>query len=437
MEWWMSILLLIGSSVLFIFVGLPVGLAFLLANLIGALVFMGGLSGISLLILNMEESVTSFTLLTVPMFVLMGEIMFHSRMAFRAIDALDHWIGRLPGRLAILAIASGVIFGAISGSTIATTAMLGGILIPEMKKRGYKDEMAIGPILGSGALDMLIPPSIMAVILATLVEIPVGDMLIAGVVPGLMLAAFYFIYIIVRCWIRPEIAPPYDVPVAPLRKKIKDGLMYVLPMGLIIFSVLGIIFLGVATPSEAAAFGAVVTFIMSVIYGSMNWEVFKKCLYQTIRTTVFMFVIIMASIVFSQIFAFSGASKGFIEAVIGLKVPPLFVLVLMQVTLVFLGCFMDNLSIAVIAIPIFMPVLKALGFNPLWVATMTLVNIDVGNLTPPFGLQLFVMKGVQPEVPMSTIIRAGIPFLLFELLTIVAIMIFPEIAIYLPGLMKK
>ena len=150
-----------------------------------------------------------------------------------------------------------------------------------------------------------------------------------------------------------------------------------------------------------------------------------------------MFVIIMASIVFSQIFAFSGASKGFIEAVIGLKVPPLFVLVLMQVTLVFLGCFMDNLSIAVIAIPIFMPVLKALGFNPLWVATMTLVNIDVGNLTPPFGLQLFVMKGVQPEVPMSTIIRAGIPFLLFELLTIVAIMIFPEIAIYLPGLMKK
>jgi tripartite ATP-independent transporter DctM subunit len=315
--------------------------------------------------------------------------------------------------------------------------MLGGILIPEMKRRGYKDEMAIGPILGSGALDMLIPPSIMAVILATLVEIPVGDMLIAGVVPGLMLAAFYFIYIIVRCWIHPEIAPPYDISAAPLGKKLKDGVMYVLPMGLIIFSVLGIIFLGVATPSEAAAFGAVVTFIMSVIYGSMNWEVLKKCLYQTIRTTVFMFVIIMASIVFSQIFAFSGASKGFIEAVIGLKVPPLFVLVLMQVTLVFLGCFMDNLSIAVIAIPIFMPVLKALGFNPLWVATMTLVNIDVGNLTPPFGLQLFVMKGVQPEVPMSTIIRAGIPFLLFELLTIVAIMIFPEIAIYLPGLMKK
>jgi tripartite ATP-independent transporter DctM subunit len=201
--------------------------------------------------------------------------------------------------------------------------------------------------------------------------------------------------------------------------------------------VLGVIFLGMATPSEAAALGVVVTFIMSVIYGGMNWEVFKKCLYGTIRTTTFMFVIIMASLVFSQIFAFSGASRGLIGAVIELKVPPLFVLILMQLTLVFLGCFMDNLSIAVIATPIFMPLLRVLGFDPLWVATMTLVNIDVGNLTPPFGLQLFVMKGVQPNVPMSTIIRAAIPFVLFEILTIILIMIFPSIALYLPGLMRK
>ena len=150
-----------------------------------------------------------------------------------------------------------------------------------------------------------------------------------------------------------------------------------------------------------------------------------------------MFVIIMASLVFSQIFAFSGTNRGLIGAVIELKVPPLVVLILMQLTLVFLGCFMDNLSIAVIATPIFMPLLRTLGFDPLWVATMTLVNIDVGNLTPPFGLQLFVMKGVQPDVPMSTIIRAAIPFLLFELLTIILIMIFPSIALYLPGLMRK
>jgi tripartite ATP-independent transporter DctM subunit len=437
MEWWLVLLLLFGLSVLFIFAGFPVGISFLFANLIGTIVFMGGLSGVKLLILNIEESVTSFTLLTVPMFVLMGEIMFHSGMAYRAIDALDHWIGRLPGRLALLAIVAGVIFGAISGSTIATTAMFGATLIPEMKKRGYKDEMAIGPILGSGALDMLIPPSILAVVLATLVEVPVGHMLIAGIVPGLMLASFYFVYILIRCWFRPEIAPPYDMPFVPLRKKLKDGVMYVLPLGIIIFSVLGVIFLGVATPSEAAALGVVVTFILSVIYGGINWEVFKKCLYGTIRTTTFMFVIIMASLVFSQIFAFSGSSRGLIGAVIELKVPPLFILILMQLTLILLGCFMDNLSIAVIATPIFMPLLRVLGFDPLWVATMTLVNIDVGNLTPPFGLQLFVMKGVQPDVPMSTIIRAAIPFVLFEILTIILIMIFPSIALYLPTLMRK
>jgi tripartite ATP-independent transporter DctM subunit len=437
MEWWMVILLLIGSSVIFIFAGLPVGISFLLSNLIGAIVFMGGLSGIKLLILNIEENLTSFTLLTVPMFILMGEIMFHSRMAFRAIDALDHWIGRLPGRLALLAIVAGVIFGAISGSTIATTAMFGAMLIPEMKKRGYKDEMAIGPILGSGALDMLIPPSILAVILATLIEVPVGHMLIAGVAPGLLLASFYFIYILIRCWLRPEIAPPYDIPSVSLKRKVKEGILYVLPMGIIIFSVLGVIFFGVATPSEAAAFGAVITLILSFFYGGMSWDVFKKCLYGTIKTTTFMFVIVMASLAFGQIFAFSGGSRGLVEAVTALKVPPLVILILMQLTLVFLGCFMDNLSIAVIATPIFMPILKALGFNPLWIATITLVNIDIGNLTPPFGLQLFVMKGVQPDVPMSTIIRAAVPFVLFEVLTIILIMIFPEIALYLPSLMRK
>jgi tripartite ATP-independent transporter DctM subunit len=437
MEWWMPLLLLIGGAVVVMLLGLPVGISFLFTNLLGALFFMGGLSGCKLLILNLEESLTSFGLLTVPMFILMGEVMFHSRMALRAIDALDYWIGKIPGRLGLLAVASGTIFAATSGSTLANTSMLGSLLIPEMERRGYKKAMTIGPIIGCGALAMLIPPSILAVILATLIEVSVGAMLIGGILPGLLLAALYALYIVFRSWLQPEIAPPYDLPSIPFAKKIKETVLYVLPLGFIIFLVVGIIFLGVATPSEAAAMGAVGSIILSSFYGEMNRQVLTKCLYGTIKLTTTMFVIIMASTMFSQILAFSGASSGLIKAVVDLHLSPLLVLISMQVSLLFLGCFMDNLSIAVIAVPLFMPVLKALGFDPLWVGVMTLINMDMGNLTPPFGLQLFVMKGMQPSTPMSDIIRSSFPFLLCETATLILVMIFPQIAIYLPGLMRR
>jgi len=182
--------------------------------------------------------------------------------------------------------------------------------------------------------------------------------------------------------------------------------------------------------------GAIGSILLSVVYRQMHWEVLRKCLYGTIKLTTSMFVIIMASMVFSQLLAFSGASSGLIETVARLKLPPFLVLISMQVVLVFLGCFMDNLSMAVIAVPIYMPVIKALGLNPMWVAAMTLINMDMGNLTPPFGLQLFVMKGMQPKIPMADIIRSSFPFLLCETLTLVLIMIFPPIALFLPGLMR-
>jgi len=437
MEWWVPLLLLIGGAVIVMLLGLPVGISFLFTNLLGTLFFMGGLSGFKLLILNLEESLTSFSLLTVPMFILMGEVMFHSKMALRAIDALDYWIGKIPGRLGLLAVASGTIFAATSGSTLANTSMLGSLLIPEMERRGYKKAMTIGPIIGCGALAMLIPPSILAVILATLIEVSVGAMLIGGIFPGLLLASLYAVYIVLRAWIQPDVAPPYDLPPIPLGKKIKETILYVLPLGFIIFLVVGIIFLGVATPSEAAAMGAVGSILLSSFYGQMNRQVLFKCLYGTIKLTTTMFVIIMASTMFSQILAFSGASSGLVKAVVDLKLSPILVLISMQVSLLFLGCFMDNLSIAVIAVPIFMPVLKALGFDPLWVGIMTIINMDMGNLTPPFGLQLFVMKGMQPSTPMAEIINSTIPFLLCEGLTLILIMIFPQVALFLPSLMRS
>ena len=297
--------------------------------------------------------------------------------------------------------------------------------------------MSIGPVIGSGGLAMLIPPSILAVILATLMEISVGGLLIAGILPGLILAGYFAIYIVVRAMVQPSSAPPYDVPPIPLNKKIRDTLIYVLPLGIIIFIVVGIIFLGVATPSEAAAMGALGTTLLALIYRDLDWEKIKQSLLGTIKLTTTMMIILMASTVFSQLVAFSGASAGLIETVLKLDLPPIFFLYMMQIILLFLGCFMDNLSIAMIAVPIYLPVVRALQFDPMWFAVMTLINMDAGNLSPPFGLQLFVMKGVDPQTPMGEIVKAAFPFFLCEVAIIQTILFFPEIALFLPRLMQK
>ncbi len=436
MAWWVVLVFLLGSLAALMLSGLPVAISFLLVDLLGALIFLGGTAGLDQLILNIEETLTSFSLLPVPLFILMGEVLFHSGMGFRAIDVLDRWVGRIPGRLGLIAVVSATLFSTMSGSTMATTAMLGSLLVPEMERRGYRKPMSLGPVMGSGGLAMLIPPSALAILLAALAQISVGGLLIAGVIPGLIIAFLYASYILIRCWLRPSIAPPYDVSPVTLPKKLRDTLIYILPLGSIIFLVVGVIFLGMATPSEAAALGAGGTVILARIYGRMNWKILGKCLLGSIRVTAMMFMIILGSMTFSQILAFSGASAGLIKTIVGIQMPPIVLLVVMQIVLVFLGCFMDNLSMVMVAIPIYLPVIQALHFNPLWFSLLMLINMEMANTTPPFGLLLFVMKGVAPpDTTMSDIYRAGYPFLLCDAVVMILIMAFPDIALYLPGKM--
>ncbi len=437
MEWWVALTLLLGIMVVLMLSGMPVAVSFLFVDIIGAILFLGGDAGIMQLVLNMKESLTSFSLLPVPLFVLMGEVMFHSQLGFKAIDVVDQWIGKIPGRLALLAIMGGAIFSTMSGSTLATTAILGSLLVPDMERRGYHKTMAIGPVMGSGGLSMLIPPSALAILLAALNQISVGGLLIAGILPGLLMAFFYAGYVVIRCWLQPQLAPPYQKEVVPVSVKIRGTAIHVLPLGLIIFLVIGLIFLGVATPSEAAALGSMGTILLALAYGKMNFRILKASILGTVRITSMMFMIIVGSMTFSQIMAFSGASAGLIELVTGLDLPPIMVLISMQLLLLFLGCFMDNLSMVMIAIPIFLPIVNALHFDTLWFALIMLINMEMANTTPPFGLLLFVMKGVSPKgTTMAEVYKAGIPFLMCDALVMVLVMIFPEIALYLPDLMK-
>jgi tripartite ATP-independent transporter DctM subunit len=437
MDWWQAPILLLGTMVVLMLSGMPVAVAFLFVDILGAVLFLGGEPGVIQLVINMEESLTSFSLLPVPLFILMGEVMFHSKLGFKAIDVIDQWIGRIPGRLSLLAIIGGAIFSTMSGSTLATTAILGSLLVPDMEKRGYSKTMAIGPVMGSGGLSMLIPPSALAILLAALNQISVGGLLIAGILPGCLMAFFYGSYVVIRCWLQPALAPSYEISENPLMAKIKGTVLHVLPLGLIIFLVIGLIFLGIATPSEAAALGAFGTIVLAFAYRKMNLGILKSSIIGTVRITSMMFMIIVGSMTFSQIMAFSGASAGLIQVVTELELPPVMVLIAMQALLLFLGCFMDNLSMVMIAIPIFLPIVNALHFNTLWFSLIMLINMEMANTTPPFGLLLFVMKGVAPKnTTMGDIYKAGVPFLLCDALVMVLVMIFPQIALYLPGLMK-
>jgi tripartite ATP-independent transporter DctM subunit len=366
----------------------------------------------------------------------MGEILFQSGMGTRLIDALDKFLGRIPGRLSIIAVASGALIAVLCGNTWASTALLGSMLAPEMEKRGYHKSMALGPILGGGSLAIIIPPSGLAVVLATLAGISVGKLLIAGIIPGFVMGGLFGIYIIGRCKINPSVAPSYGTGRVTFSGRMIPVLKYVLPLGIIVFSVIGLMLLGFATPSEAAAFGVLSTFVLAAIYRGLSYKVIKRALGQTMSTTGMVLTIIIGSTAFSQILSFSGATEGMVELAVNLPLPGTALLICMMLLVMFLGMFMEQVSIMMIVLPIFMPICHALGWNEVWFGLMLLINCSIANLSPPFGIELFVLKGVSPEgTTLGQIYRASVPFIFMEALVILLTIVFPPIATWLPGIL--
>ncbi len=438
MEWPIVLALIFLGLIVLMLTGLPVAISFMAVNVVGVLVFWGGEAGLGQLILSMKNSVKSFVLLPFPLFILLGEVLFRSGMAGRAIDVVDTWLGGVPGRLGLLGVGAGVVSSTLSGSGVASTAMLSATLVPDMEARGYKKAMSLGPILGSGGIAMIIPPSADIVLLASLASLSVGKLLMAGVIPGILLGILYAIYIVVRCAIQPSIAPPYQVPHIPVGAKILMTLKNVIPIAVIIFLVIGVILVGIATPSEAAALGALGAFVLAACYRSLTWEVVRVSILNATRITVMLLMILLGAMAFSQILAFTGCVKGLIEFTTGLPLPPVAILVGMLVTVLFLGCFMDEIALMMMILPIYMPIVNALGFDPIWFAILLLVIFEMALTTPPFGMILFVMKGsAPPDTSMTDIYKAAVPFLICDAVAIVLIILFPGISTWLPGVMTQ
>jgi tripartite ATP-independent transporter DctM subunit len=437
MGWVEASLILFGGLVALMGLGLSVAFGFLAINIVGALIFLGGEQGLAQLARNAVASVTSFSLTPIPFFVLMGEVLFHTGVALKAIDAFAVLIRRVPGRLSVIAIVAGTVFSAISGSTIATTALLGSLMLPTMLERGYDKRLAMGPIMGIGGVDMLIPPSALAVLLGSLAGISISGLLIGGVVPGLILSVLFVGYIVARAWLNPTLAPQEQLEESPTGlKRWGPFFVHVLPLVLIFGVVVGAMSAGWATPTEAAALGAAGTIIAAFLYRSLTWRNLMQALMGTVAVSGTILFIIVGATTFAQVLSFSGATNGIVGLVAAQNLSPTVIILGMMLILLFLGCFVDQVSMMLITLPFFMPLVAKLGVEPVWFGVLFLICMQLGLLTPPFGLLLFTMKGVAPpSIQMNDIFRAAWPYVGFGVLVLLLVFLWPPLATWLPGLL--
>ncbi|MGB5081330.1 MAG: TRAP transporter large permease subunit [Burkholderiales bacterium] len=435
MSWQAAAWLMLGGSTALMFLGLPVAFAFLAINIVGAAIYFGGEPGLVQLARNSVQSVTTFALTPIPLFILMGEVLFHTGLAVKVIDGIERLIRQVPGRLAVVAVVAGTVFSAVSGSTIATTAMLGSLMLPLMLARGYHPTIATGPIMAIGAVDMLIPPSALTVLLGSLSGISISKLLVGGILPGLILSLVFVGYIVVRVKLQPRLAPNTPFEEYHGWRRFLPLVQYVLPLVSIFAVVVGAMIAGWATPTECAALGAFATMALALAYRALTAGNLLEALRGTATISGIILFIIVGATTFSQILSFSGASNGLAQLITGFGLPPLAVVAGMMLLLIFLGVFVEQVSMMMITLPIFMPIVQGMGIDLIWFGVMFLICMQLGLLMPPHGLLLMTMKGVAPpQVTMVHIYRAVTPFVLISFLVLALVFVAPGVAVWLPNL---
>ncbi len=437
MDWSLSLASLLGGVVLLMFIGLPVALAFLVTNVVAAFFFMGGVAGVDQLARNSIASVITFSLTPIPLFILMGEVLFQTGLALKVIDGFDRLIHRVPARLPVVSVVAGTAFSAISGSTIATTAMLGRSMTPVMLEKKYHPTLAMGPIIAIGGVDMLIPPSALIVLFGSLANISITKLLFAGIVPGVLLAITFIAYIIGSALLMPSRVPANDEgQIYTGWQKWRPFVVYVIPLLSIFAVVIGAMSTGISTPTEAAALGAAATILLAAAFGALSWKNLVQSLKGTVHISCIVLFIIVGATSFSQLLGFSGATNGFLQAVGRLELSPEMLVVAMVLILIVLGCFVDQVSMMLLTLPFFMPLVMTAGIDPIWFGVLFLIAMQLGLMTPPFGLLLFTMKSVAPShITMSEIFRSAYPYVVISLLMLLLVFFVRPIATWLPGLL--
>lgn len=431
---WITVLMF-GSMLVLLALGLP--LAFV-TGLVGVTftVALFGIDGLQLIASRIYSFMNEYVLVSVPMFILMASLMERSGVAKDLFDSMRVWAGRLPGGLAIQTMVAATIMGAMTGIIGGEIVLLGLIALPQMLRLGYDRKLAIGTICAGGSLGTMIPPSIVLVIYGLTVNVPIGDLFTANLVPGLILSGVYMAYIFVRCQINPALGPaaPEHEHAIPLMQKLKLMKGLLLPM-VVMASVLGTIYTGVASVTEAAAMGVVGTLFASAARKELKWPMMRESLRQTMSTCGMLLWLSFGATAMIGVYNLAGGPAFVKETITGLSLPPIGVILLMMGILLLLGCIMDWVGICLLTMPIFVPIVIALGFDPVWFGVLFCLNMQVSYLSPPFGPAAFYLKGVAPpEISLNDIFAALWPFVLLQIAVLALIVFFPGIALWLPSL---
>ncbi|MFO7644867.1 MAG: TRAP transporter large permease subunit [Desulfosarcina sp.] len=426
------------TLVIFLFMGHP--LAFVLG---GVGVFFGfvfiGPHFFGIFMDRIFGTMDNFVLVAITLFILMGNFLAMSGVADNLFKAMRILLGPIRGGVGIAVVAVCIVFAACTGIIGASVVTMGLLAGPMLIRYGYSKELTMGTIAAGGSLGLLIPPSIMLIMMADQAGLSAGKLLMAGVAPGVTMGALYMIYIAIRCGINPNVGPTVpaaELAMIPVSKRIVDALRYAVPPVVLIFCVLGAIFFGIATPTEAAGVGAFVAFLMTLAYRKLTWSNFADCLYRTSRTATMVVIIIVGATCFTGVFLGLGGGRAIVDALLGLGLGKWGTYILIMAIYVVLGCFIDWIGIIMITFPIFLPLAQQLGFDPLWFVAMLAINLQISFLTPPFGYALFYLAGLKIDgVSLSNIYWGVVPFLVLQILGVAICTLFPQVVLWLPSIM--
>lgn len=431
------VIMMLGVLIVLILLGVHIGVALALCSGVGVYIMFRGNTEAALAIMSNTayEAIRKDVFAVIPLFVLMGDFVWRSGAAGDLYRICDRTLRRLPGRLAIATIAGNTVFAAVTGVSIASAAAFSRIAYPEMMKLGYKQSFALGAVAGSACLGMLIPPSVLLIVWAILTEMSVGALFVAGIIPGLILTLMFSAYVIIAAILKPEIAPPYDKPLtAPTREEKRSELIGGLGILALIMVVIGGIWLGWFTPTEAAAFGVICALVIGIIKGMRSKEIVES-LYQAGRTTAPIMFLLIAAQMYSRLLALGGGVNYIQGIFVDLNLAPFMVILLMAFIWLILGMLIDSISIILLTVPIFAPLAMAMGYDPIAFAIFGILVIEAGLLSPPFGLLVYTVKGSvdDPTATLKKIFMGSFPYFLLILAAAFLVLALPITATLLPN----
>ncbi len=419
--------------IIFLFSKMPVGFVMALLGFLGFSYVRSIDAGLSLLARDVFETFSSYSLTVIPLFVFMGQIAFHSGISRRLYDSVYVFMGHYRGGLAIATIGACAGFSAISGSTNATAATMATVTLPEMRRYNYDMSLATGTVAAGGSLGILIPPSVIFIIYGVMTEQSVGKLFAAGIFPGILLAFLFILTVYIRVRMNPELAP--QGPKATFKEKARSFIGVLETM--IIFSlVMGGLFFGIFTPTEAASVGAFLALLVAILRGQLTWIGFVQSLMDTTRISCMVMVIVTGAVVFGHFMAITRIPFDLANWVSTLPLPNYAIMGVIVLMYLFGGCFMDALAMIMLTIPIFYPVATSLGFHPIWFGVIIVLVTEMGVITPPVGVNVYVVHGIVKDIPLEVIFKGVAPFVLALLACVAILLAFPQIALFLPGLMR-